>query len=289
MSVADAVTALFVPGDRPDRFGKALAAGADVVIVDLEDAVVPAAKTAARAHVAAAAADGARFLVRINALDGPEHAADAALLRALTGGGSTAPLGVVVPKAENPGALAALLAGVPAGPLPVVALVETARGVQAAPALAAVPGLTRLAFGALDLTADVGAVGDAGPLLGYARSRVVVASRAARIAGPLESPPTEIADLAAVTAAARAARGLGFTGCLCLHPAQLAAVRTAFAPSAEELAWARRVLAAGDAAAQVDGRMVDRPVAERARRLLAAASGGPGRVSSGDPEEAART
>ncbi len=268
-----AVTALFVPGDRPDRFGKALAAGADVVIVDLEDAVAPAAKAAARDHVRTALRDGPGFVVRINPLDGPEAAADAQLIDDLTAHPDVRLAGVMVPKADDPAALAALAGRLAAGfdgPSPLVALVETARGVLAAPSLAAVGGVTRLAFGALDLAADVGAQGDAGALLGYARAQVVLASRAARIAGPLDSPPTEIADLAAVTAAARSARGLGFTGSLCIHPAQLAAVRTAFRPSSAELDWARRVLAAGDSAAQIDGRMVDRPVVERARRLLTA-------------------
>ena len=272
-----AVTALFVPGDRPDRYGKALTAGADVVIVDLEDAVVPAAKAAARDSVRSALRGGPGFAVRINPLGGPEHAADHQLLTDLTSSADVRLLGVMVPKAEDPGELAELagrLARGFAGPLPLVALVETARGVLAAPALAAVAGVTRLAFGALDLAADVGAPGEPGPLLGYARSQVVLASRAARIAGPLDSPPTEIADLTAVAAAAGAARELGFTGSLCIHPAQLAAVREAFRPTADELGWARRVLAAGDAAVQVDGRMVDRPVVERARRLLAAAEDG---------------
>jgi citrate lyase subunit beta/citryl-CoA lyase len=273
VTVAGAVTVLFVPGDRPDRFGKALDAGADLVVVDLEDAVVPAAKAAARGHVASALRSGGRrFAVRINPLDGPESAADRRLLDDLTGHPDGALQGVMVPKAEEPAAVAGLadrLARAFDGPVPLIALVETARGVLVAPALAAVGGVTRLAFGALDLTADVGAFGNAGPLLGHARAQVVLASRAARIAGPLDSPPTEIADLAAVTAAARSARGLGFTGSLCIHPAQLPAVRAAFAPTADELAWARRVIAAGDAAVQVDGRMVDRPVTERARRLLA--------------------
>lgn len=282
--IGAAVTALFVPGDRPDRFGKALAAGADAVIVDLEDAVVPAAKAAARDHVRAALRNGSGFVVRINALDGPEAAADAQLLSDLTASTDVRLRGVVVPKAEDPvtlGALAGRLARGFDGPLPVVALVETARGVLAAPALAQVDGVIRLAFGALDLAADVGAHGDAGPLLAHARAQVVLASRAARIVGPLDSPPTEIADLAAVAAAARAARGVGFTGSLCIHPAQLGPVREAFRPTEAELAWAHRVLAAGDAATQVDGRMVDRPVLERARGLLAAdrqhrAASGPG-------------
>ncbi|WP_111768201.1 HpcH/HpaI aldolase/citrate lyase family protein [Nakamurella deserti] len=272
MTVAGAVTVLFVPGDRPDRFDKALGAGADLVVVDLEDAVAPAAKAAARGHVAAALRPGdRRFAVRLNPLDGPEREADHRLLDELTGHPDSALQAVMVPKADDPAALAAIadrLARAFDGPVPLIALVESARGVLAAPALAAVGGVTRLAFGALDLAADVGASSDPGPLLGYARAQVVLASRAARIAGPLDSPPTEIADLAAVTAAARSARGMGFTGSLCIHPAQLPAVRDAFAPTAAELAWARRVVAAGDSAVQVDGRMVDRPVTERARRLL---------------------
>lgn len=273
MSVADAVTALFVPGDRPDRFGKAAAAGADVVILDLEDAVAPSAKAAARDHVRMALRSGEhRFLVRVNPLGGPESAADRQLLQDLTRHPGVSLQGVVAPKADDPGALAelaTLLHGAFDGPVPVVALVETARGVLAAQALAAVPGVVRLAFGALDLAADVDATGDAGPLLGYARAQIVLASRGVGIAAPLDSPSVEIVDSEAVLASARAARGIGFGGSLCIHPRQLAAVRAGFAPTVAELAWARSVVAAGESATQVDGRMVDRPVVERARRLLA--------------------
>ncbi len=275
MNVADAVAALFVPGDRPDRFDRALGAGADVVIVDLEDAVAPAAKAAARDNVRAALRSAGRgFLVRINSLDGGERLADRQLLTDLVRQPGVSLQGVVVPKADDPDAMAelgAFLAGSFDGSPALIALVETARGVLAAPRLAAVPGVTRLAFGALDLTTDVDATGDSGPLLGYARAQVVLASRAAGIAGPLDSPSVEITDTDLVVAAARSARGVGFTGSLCIHPRQVAAVRAGFAPTAEELRWARSVVAAGASAARVDGRMVDRPVVERARRLLARA------------------
>jgi citrate lyase subunit beta/citryl-CoA lyase len=302
--VETAVTALFVPGDRPDRYAKAAASGADVVIIDLEDAVAPQDKVAARAVVASAlrprpgarAGSGLRALVRINDPETQLGAADLAMLVELTDDPGHGLIGVMVPKAASVTALAAVIqavaggaAGRPAGAgatgraagagatgraadgPAVVALIESALGVANVHSLAALPGLTRLAFGALDFALDVGAEVDA--LTGQvARSEVVIASRAAGLSAPWESPSTSLSDTTEIEATSRAARALGFGGRLCIHPAQLAAVREGFAPSADELAWARRIVGTGESVARVDDQMVDRPVLERARAILRRAS-----------------
>ncbi|MEV6830991.1 CoA ester lyase [Amycolatopsis sp. NPDC051102] len=247
-----ATTFLFVPGDRPDRFGKAVASGADAVILDLEDAVAPAAKDSARAAVGEWL-ESHRALVRINAPGTPWFDADAALVAARG-------VPVVVPKAEIPGALA--------GFREVVALVETAAGVERAGELAAVPSVTRLAFGSVDLAAELGVSPEDLESFAYARSRLVIASAAAGLAPPVDGVTTDLRDDARLEADVRYARRLGFGGKLCIHPRQVAPARAAFAPTEAELDWARRVVTAGAAVSVVDGRMVDRPVLARARRIL---------------------
>lgn len=279
--VAEAVTVLFVPGDRPDRFAKAAASGADVVIIDLEDAVAPADKAAARSSAVAAleSSTGLRVVVRINDPDSDFGQADLAALSALVRRTGHGLLGAMVPKAARSASLAsvvAALSGHTGDQLAVVGLVETARGVADVGALAATPGLTRLAFGALDFALDIGAAVDA--LTGQlARAEVIIASRAAGLPAPLESPATELKDTDRIEASSRAARQLGFGGRLCIHPAQLEPVRAGFAPTPEEVDWARTIAETGESAARVDDHMVDRPVLERARRILrlAGAHGGP--------------
>jgi citrate lyase subunit beta/citryl-CoA lyase len=247
-----ATTFLFVPGDRPDRFGKAEASGADVVILDLEDAVAPSGKDSARASVGAWL-PGRRALVRINAPGTPWFDADAALVAARG-------VPVVVPKAETPGVLA--------GFREVVALVETAAGVERAGELAAVPSVTRLAFGSIDLAAELGVDPEDREPFAYARSRLVIASAAAGLAPPVDGVTASLDDDARLEADVRYARRLGFGGKLCIHPRQVPVARAAFAPTEAERAWARRVVTAGDAVSVVDGRMVDKPVLARARRIL---------------------
>jgi citrate lyase subunit beta / citryl-CoA lyase len=267
--VAGAVTALFVPGNRPERFAKAAASGADVVIIDLEDAVAAGDKAAARREAVAALSgggSGVRALVRPNAPGTAEYDGDVRALLDLASRPGHGLLGVMVPKAEDPEQLAALAASLPRD-VPLVALVESALGLVNAVDLARVPGVARLAFGAIDFALDIDADGG-DRFLDHARSQLVVASRAAGIAAPLDSPATAIRDTEPVAESARLGRGFGFGGKLCIHPAQLPAVRAAYTPSAEQLEWARSVLAAEGGAAQVDGQMVDRPVTDRARRIM---------------------
>lgn len=271
-----AVTYLFVPGDRPERFDKAAAAAPDALILDLEDAVHPDAKPAARTAIAAWLLErGARAqaYVRINDASSPAFAADMEWLRALP---PDAPLaGLLVPKAEDPAALGAIaqaLAQVnPHGRL--VAIIESARGLHGIDALCAAQGVSRLAFGSLDFAVDLGCAHTREALL-MARSRIVLASRVAGLPPPVDGVTTALKDEAVLAGDVAHARALGFAAKLCIHPAQLAAVRAGFLPTAEQLDWAQRVLdatASGSHAVQVDGKMVDRPVIEQARRILALA------------------
>ncbi|WP_046863509.1 HpcH/HpaI aldolase/citrate lyase family protein [Microvirga massiliensis] len=260
------LTYLFVPGNRPDRFDKALGSGADAVILDLEDAVDPAAKDDARAMIRAwldAAPRDGRVLVRINDGGTPWFTDDLSLLR------HAGISGVVLPKAEE-AAQIARVAGVLAPGGVVVPLIETARGLRAVDAIAAAERVQRLAFGTLDFAVDLDLSGDERGL-GPPAMAIAVASRCAGRAGPVAGVTPEIGDEAALARDLAWARAFGFTAKLCIHPRQVDAVRRALAPSDQELDWARRVLAAAGSAAgavQVDGRMVDRPVLLKAQSIL---------------------
>ena len=255
---------LFVPGDRPERFAKAQAAGAHAVILDLEDAVAPHAKDAAREACIGWLASGRQALLRINGADTRWHADDLALLR-LKG-----LRGVMLPKAEDPVAVAAIAALLPHDAL-LVPLLETSEGIWNAREIARVPGVHRLAFGSVDFQLDAGIKGDDDALL-YARSRLVLASRIGRLVSPLDGVTLAIGDAAALAADVARARRLGFGGKLCIHPSQVGAVNEGFVPAAHELHWAAEVVAAAikqNGAFVLRGKMVDRPVIERAHRLLA--------------------
>ena len=255
-------TWLFVPGDRPERFARAAASGAQVVIVDIEDAVSPDNKEAARAAVSTALGDGFRCVVRVSAFDTSAGARDLEVLAQ-----SARPLAVMLAKCESADDAEQVRARLG---VPVIALIESAAGVEAASSLASSPAVTRLALGPADLTVELDAdLSD--EVLGPIRSRLVVASRAAGIAGPLDGPSLHIADTDAVREEAFGARRVGMGGKLCIHPDQIPVVESAFRPSEEAIDFARRVLdaAEGRGAVQVDGIMVDLPVIERARRVLA--------------------
>ncbi len=258
---------LFVPAERPDRIDKAFASAADAVICDLEDAVAPAAKPAARQALAEWLARADRALakplvVRINSGDSAWFDDDLALCR------SPAVQQVMLPKAERAEDIARVFA---ATGKPVIALVETAAGMDDVRTVARAPGVVRLAFGLIDFQLDLGLPGESDALLVF-RSQLVLASRVAGLAPPVDGVSVAIGDAAAVGADGRRARGLGFGAKLCIHPSQAQPVNDAFTPGADELAWARRVVDAmrdaGGAAVAVDGKMVDRPVQLRAEALL---------------------
>jgi len=269
MDITQAIrTALFVPASRPERIAKALASGADAVIVDLEDAVEPAAKPAARENLAAfiAAHPETRLMVRINDANSAWFADDLATVRRLPPGSA-----ILLAKAQS----AAEVTAVARTGHAVIPLIETARGVTALADIAATPGVNRLTFGALDLGLDLGLTQEtaaANTVLDYVRSQLIVHNAAAGLAAPLDTVFPAIADEPGLTRFATRARDMGFGGMLAIHPAQIESVHAAFAPGEEELAWAQRVLAAAAenpaGAFRLDGEMVDAPVIARAQRVV---------------------
>ena len=264
------ITYLFVPGDRPERFDKARDSGADAVVLDLEDAVMPAEKPKARANVRAwltAQGDaGTIVVVRINDASAEGFAADLAFLR---DGGIDR---VMLPKTENADQVAAVAAVLAAGGH-VLPIIETARGIANVEAIAGASGVERLVFGTLDYAVDLDLSGDERGLV-YPSARMAIASRCAGIGAPVAGVTTAIDDDAQLVADLAFARAFGFGAKLCIHPRQVAVIREAMRPTDAELDWARRVVAAADAAdgakgaLRIDGRMVDRPVVLRARALL---------------------
>jgi len=252
-------TFLFVPGDRADRFEKAVGAAADVVILDLEDAVDRANKQSAREAVAAWLGGKGRACVRVNAAGTADFERDLAALEGLPG-----LLGVMLPKADSASASAAASS---CG-APVVALVESAVGVADAPRIAATTGVLRLAFGHLDYAVDIGASPSRTSML-YARSALVQASRIAALPGPIDGITTSLDEPDVLRDDCRHAQEIGMTGKLLIHPIQIAPTRAAYLPDADAVRWARRVLEAPvGSATRVDGHMVDAPVLARAAAIL---------------------
>jgi citrate lyase subunit beta/citryl-CoA lyase len=256
---------LFVPGNRPERFVKAAKAGADAMIIDLEDAVAPAEKTAAREAAAVWLAAGNKALVRVNGADTDWFLEDLELasLPGVTG--------LVLPKAERKEPLASAAGRLSGGGV-LLPIIESAAGFACVEQLAAAPRVHRLMFGSIDFQVDLGIEGDGEELL-YFRSCLVLASRLANLERPVDGVSVAIGDDAALQQDASRSRRLGFGGKLCIHPRQVAIVNQCFHPGAEDVAWAQRVTmaaqAAGGAAVAVDGRMVDRPVLLQAQRVLA--------------------
>ena len=248
---------LFVPGNRPERFAKAVASGAGAVILDLEDAVPPEAKPAARKTVCQWLAEhpGAAW-VRMNAADTEFFEDD---LRALAG---VRVPGVMLPKAES-----ALELG-----MPVIPLIESAVGLWNALQIARGPRVEQLAFGSVDFQLDAGIQGEDEALL-YARSQLVLVSRIARLASPIDGVTVQVGDAAQLERDVARARALGFGAKLCIHPSQIEIVERGFAPTAEKRRWAQAVVSAFEqargSAVRLEGKLIDLPVVERARRLLA--------------------
>ena len=256
---------LFVPGNRPERIDKALGSGADRVIIDLEDAVAPQAKDEARAAVAhwLATSDSGHVVLRINSAETAWFEKDLALCS------HARVAGVMVPKAEEVECLAAVRR---AGARSLWPLIESAAGFGALGALAGAEAVERLAFGSIDFQLDMCMRDAHEEELLYFRSQLVLASRLARVAPPIDGVSTAIDDAILLQQDAQRARRLGFAGKLCIHPRQVPVVNASFDPSPEELAWAQRVLEAarhaGGAAVAVDGKMVDKPVILKAQGIV---------------------
>ena len=252
---------LFVPGNRPDRFDKACATRAHAVIVDLEDAVPAADKDKARDALAQWLTPRHQVLVRVNAADTPWFAAD---LRVCARPGVA---GIVLPKAERADDDERVAAA--CSDTPVLPLIESAQGLWNVHAVAQAPNVKALLFGSLDYQADLG-ISDEDLL--YARSQIVLVSRVAGVEPPVDGVTQAIDDPELLRRDCLRSRQLGFAAKLCIHPNQVDIVNGCFAPTAEEVAWAQRVVEAfGRAqgnAVQVDGRMVDRPVLLKAQAIL---------------------
>ncbi|MGO2745163.1 HpcH/HpaI aldolase/citrate lyase family protein [Microbacterium sp.] len=256
---------LFCPADRPERFVKA-AERADAVILDLEDAVAPAAKSAARANVAASDLDPARVIVRVNAPGTADFAPDLAMLEA-------SPFRtVMVAKAEDPAVLDEFDAS-----FSVIALCETARGVSAAARIAAHDRVTALMWGAEDLIASLGGTssrhsdGRYRDAARYARSRVLLEA-GAHAKAAIDAVHIDIDDVQGLATEAEDAAASGFRATACIHPRQVATIRAAYAPDAETIAWARDVLVAAEGERGVfrfRGRMIDEPLLRHARAVTA--------------------
>ncbi len=260
---------LFAPGSDERKLRRALQTGADAVIADLEDAVAPARKDEARALVARVLEDArsaVAMMVRINGTESPHFERDLELVQEL-------PLqAIVLPKA-TPASVAALG---PDGP-PVIAIVETAQGLRLAYETASHPRVEALVLGAVDLGLELGLESrpDGQEVL-FARSKLVMDSAAAGIRGPFDLVHVDVRDDEGLEAESRLARSLGFRGKVCIHPAQVDIVNAVFAPGEDELTRARRIvesytqgIAEGRGAVALDGEMIDLPVFERARLLIA--------------------
>lgn len=266
-------TYLFTPGNRPDRFAKALTSGADRIILDLEDAVSaeekPAARNAIAQWLASLQLDALSiFVVRINDALSDWHEQDLQWLK-------TVPVQtVMLSKCESTQQVRQVLdhMGPDGNVLP---LIETVRGVHAVLSIAQTAGVSRLAFGSLDYMLDLDLPGP-GFALDAAATAVSMASRAAELPSPIAGVTPGL-DHNGLVADIHRARALGYGAKMCIHPAQLAAVRDALMPGRQELGWAQRVMAAWQApnntgSIQVDGQMVDKPVVLRAQRILARGS-----------------
>lgn len=256
---------LFVPGDRPDRFEKAVSSGAHEVIIDLEDAVSPSEKGKARDEAAAWLSQSRSAVVRINAADTSWFREDISMVQAVP---STT---VMLPKAD-PDSLVQTAAALPGRSI--IALLETQKGYFSLRQMASVPGLSRIAFGSVDFSAETG-IADEGEAMTAVRTQIVLESCHAGLAPPIDGVSVAFNDEELMRSDAIRSRKLGFGGKLCIHPRQVALINSAFRPEASQVEWAQRILAAfkesNGAATTVDGVMVDKPVVEQARRIVAEA------------------
>jgi citrate lyase subunit beta/citryl-CoA lyase len=266
MTFIPLIAPLFVPASRPERFAKAAASGADAIIIDLEDAVPPDQKDAARGNLSGRLSVAVPAFIRINAVSTAWFDAD---LNAMASMGSRT---ICVPKVETPELVDMIVAKL--GPdVCLLAQIETAKGLQGASAIAAHPNVAQLAFGPADFFLDL-RVAASTALTAYALATLTVASRAADKALPLDGPSFAINDQERLAEECNTAATTGAGGKLCIHPSQVHSVLKAFAPSEKEIEWARRVVAAdqGGAAQIVDGQMIDAPIVARARLLLSRAA-----------------
>lgn len=279
-------TALFVPGNRPDRVDKAVKTSADAVIIDLEDALPLTEKEASRSKVRDKILEHAerKIIVRVNSLDSPFFQGD--LTEVITGNLAC----LMVPKVESAAHVREINEnllkvekekGMVQGTVSIIPLIESAGAVQNIFQITAEktepPRIYCVAFGAADYTLDMGIeITKEGTELSYPRARIAIASRAARIEPPLDTPfMMDLKDMEALKVDAGRAKRLGFQGKLCIHPNQIEPLHAIFSPTKEEILYAERVVQVfeeaereGSAAITLDGKFIDYAVVERARRIL---------------------
>lgn len=257
------VAPLFVPGNRPERFIKAAKSGADAIVIDLEDAVAPEQKADARKALLEHSIAGQTVIARVNGVLSPWFAEDAsAVARANIDA-------VMLPKSESPADIAALRAHIGIR-IPVIPLIETAAGLSRLASILNAPNVAVAAFGSVDFAHDLGCAHEWEPLL-LARLELVWRSRSAGLPPPIDGVTLQIGDEDRLTAEAIRAAACGFGGKLAIHPRQVEPILCRFRPSEEEIAWAERIVASevtGNAT-QLDGQMIDKPVVDRARRIVA--------------------
>jgi (S)-citramalyl-CoA lyase len=269
---------LFTPADRPDRFAKAAGSGADGAVLDLEDGVgLPAKDAARRAALSffaapAAAPPGFIWALRLNHVTTADGLRDLLALRDMP----ARPAVIALPKTESVSEVEIAvrhLSGDAGGMPHIVALIESGRGLSAAEAIAAHSAVDALAFGGADLAADLGAAMGWEEML-FARSRIVQAAASAGIAA-FDVPFLDIHDADGLRNETEAAKALGYSCKLAIHPGQIAVINAVYSPTPDQLANARRIVAAFNeahgGACQVDGKMVDAPVVKSARRIVALA------------------
>lgn len=261
-------SALFVPGSRPERFAKALASGADVVIVDFEDAVEEDLKAQARDNLAAFLNENsdASVVVRVNAADHHMHTDDIKFCGRHPGISA-----VLLPKAET----AAQIITAAECKKPIWPLIESAGGVANLNEIASVWAVQRLTFGALDLALDLGVQASSAAayrVFDQVRYQLLVNTALHDLEKPLDTVFPNISDTIGLTAFAQDARDLGFTGMLAIHPNQVEIINRVFTPSLSEIDWAKRVIeasAGAPGAFRLDGKMIDAPVIAEAERIVA--------------------
>lgn len=257
---------LFVPGNRPDRFDKACASGADAVILDLEDAVGAESKDDAREEIRQWIAQGNRAYIRINAANTKWFADDCSLL-ALSG-----VLGVMLPKAERKEDIQKL-EQLKHNECQILLLIETAKGLHHAAELAQLPSVSRLAFGSVDFQLDC-SIPNSDYALDYARSVLVVASAVGRLPSPIDGVSVSLDDVDLIRRDSEKSKAMGFTAKLCIHPNQIPIVNQTFLPTEKEVQQAQRIVeavasAADVNAARLDGKLLEKPIVLWAERVLA--------------------
>ncbi|CAI8893901.1 HpcH/HpaI aldolase/citrate lyase family protein [Pseudomonas serbica] len=260
-------SALFVPGSRPERFAKALSSGADVVIVDFEDAVEEDLKALAREHLAAFLNQNpeASVVVRVNSADHPMHKDDIAFCAHHSGIAA-----VILPKAET----AAQVLKAADCKKPIWPLIESAAGVANIKEIASTWAVQRLTFGALDLALDLGVRASSSAayrVFDQVRYELLVNSALHSLEKPLDTVFPNIADTDGLTRFAQDARDLGFCGMLAIHPSQVDVINSVFTPSQSEIEWAQRIVEAASGAPgafRLDGKMIDAPVIAEAKRVV---------------------